>query len=122
MRLKEYFEESWSSSINNLGPFVDEEDECCEDCTYWDKEERNEKMDKISVSKKEFMAYEAVREQGHYNMFTSEAVKATGIARDVYEELIMNYDVLYKKYMEKKPNKKSGPGGMISSIGYRGEE
>ena len=98
------------------------EDKCCEDCTYWDKEERNEKMNKTSVSKKEFMAYEAIREQGHYNMFTSEAVKATGIARDVYEELIMNYDVLHKKYIEKKPNKKSGPGGMISSIGYRGEE
>ena len=99
-----------------------EEDECCESCTHWDKEEENDKMSKINVSKKDFMAYESVREQGHHNMFTSEAVKATGISRDVYEELIMNYGELHKKYMEKKPSKKSGPGGMISSIGYRGEE
>ena len=84
MRLKEHFKK----------------DECCEDCTHWDKEEGNKEMDKISVSEEEFVAYEAVRQLGYFNMFDSAAREASGLDVETYNEIIDNYDVYHKTYMK----------------------
>jgi len=76
---------------------------CCNECTHWDKEERNNKMEdkkEITVSKEEFMAYESVRRLGHHNMFTGAAREMTNLDKETYIEIIEHYDIWSKKYMD----------------------
>jgi len=78
------------------------EDECCEECTYWNKEEGNKEMKKIQISEEEFVAYEAVRQLGYFNMFDSAARESSGLDVETYNEIIDNYDVYHKMYIKEK--------------------
>ena len=46
----------------------------------------------MDITQEEFIRYEIVREEGHFNMFDSRAIAKTGIPKDRYIHLIANYD------------------------------
>lgn len=50
------------------------------------------------VTKEQFEAYKAVQHLGHYNMLSKDAMKETGLPKDVYFEIIMNYGKYAEMY------------------------
>lgn len=50
------------------------------------------------VTKEQFKAYRKVQEEGKYNMFDSRAIKATGLDKETYFEIIKHYNKYYELY------------------------
>ena len=46
----------------------------------------------IEVTKKNWKAYRRVQDSGLYNMLSPDAVRSSGLDRDIYFEIIKNYD------------------------------
>ena len=46
------------------------------------------------VTKEQFQAYKKVQTSGNYNMFTPDAIMATGLDKTTYFEIIDKYDRL----------------------------
>lgn len=56
---------------------------------------------KVNISKKDFEAYEEVRESGVTNMFMiSTVISHSGLSRDKVKAIMSNYDVICKKYSD----------------------
>ena len=47
------------------------------------------------VTKEQFQAYKKVQTSGNYNMFTPDAIMATGLDKTTYFEIIDKYDNSY---------------------------
>lgn len=43
------------------------------------------------VTKEQFEAYKAVQQLGLYNMLSQEALRETGLPKDIYFDIIKNY-------------------------------
>jgi hypothetical protein len=56
------------------------------------------------ITEEEFAAYEQARESGNWNMWFSEAQKASGLDNDTYISVPHHYDVLWKKYLQYRPD------------------
>lgn len=56
-------------------------------------------------TKEEFMAFEAVRKQGNWNMFMEgrQAAAEAGFDFGTYTTILFNYSELAKKYLEPAP-------------------
>lgn len=54
------------------------------------------------VTKKQFQAYKRVQNSGHYNMFTPDAIMATGLDKATYFEIIDKYDKYSEQFKEGK--------------------
>lgn len=56
-----------------------------------------------NITKEEFLAYEAVRVKGNWNMFTEArfAAAEAGLSFEKYAEILFNYSELRKKYLGK---------------------
>lgn len=52
------------------------------------------------ITKEKFLKYEEVRKSGKYNMFSADAIKATGLYYEEYLTIIGNYDKYSKKYLK----------------------
>jgi hypothetical protein len=52
----------------------------------------------MNITQEDFIRYEIVREEGHYNMFDSRAIEKTGLKRDTYIHIIANYDKYASKW------------------------
>ena len=52
----------------------------------------------MEINKEMFDAYKKVQNSGVYNMFTPDAVLATGLDKETYFTIIKNYDELSEKY------------------------
>ena len=52
----------------------------------------------MEISKEMFEAYKRVQNSGVYNMFTPDAVLATGLDKETYFAIIKDYDALSEKY------------------------
>ena len=52
----------------------------------------------MEINKEMFDAYKKVQNSGVYNMFTPDAVLATGLDKETYFKIIENYEELSKKY------------------------
>jgi len=57
-------------------------------------------MENKNITKDEFFAYEGVRKYGAWNMFETEARRASGLDKNTYFNIIHNYTQLKKKYKE----------------------
>lgn len=56
---------------------------------------------KISIdelTKEDFDRYEDVRLGGRWNMFASQAIRATGLGKEKYLAVLRNYSALKRKY------------------------
>ena len=53
------------------------------------------------ISEEQFFAYEGVRRYGAWNMFDKDAMLASGLDDDTYQEIMYNYDSLHKKFVPK---------------------
>lgn len=60
------------------------------------KDELEEDMNNITL--KQFNAYRAVQFGGRFNMMSPQARIMTGLPRDIYLEILQNYEALEKKY------------------------
>lgn len=52
----------------------------------------------MDITQEDFIRYEEVREEGHYNMFDTRAIEKTGLPRDKYIHLIANYSKYANKW------------------------
>ncbi len=50
------------------------------------------------VTKQQFKSYRRVQNSGLYNMFTPDAIIASGLDKDIYFDIIENYSVYQDKY------------------------
>ena len=55
-------------------------------------------MNHVKVSEKEFIAYLQVQQSGVYNMLDNEAIKATGLSKAQYMDILLNYSKYYKQF------------------------
>lgn len=53
----------------------------------------------MSVTKDQFFAYEAVKNFGAWNMFDKNAILASGLDDDTYQEIMYKYNKLKKKFV-----------------------
>ena len=53
----------------------------------------------MDITQEDFIRYEQVREEGHYNMFDPRAIEKTGLPRETYINIIANYEKLKKKWL-----------------------
>ena len=51
-------------------------------------------------TKEEFAAYVRVQYSGLWNMFSQEAIEATGLDKETYLRILRNYNALALKYPE----------------------
>ena len=54
------------------------------------------------VTKEQFQAYKKVQTSGNYNMFTPDAIMATGLDKTTYFEIIDKYDKYSEQFEEGK--------------------
>lgn len=67
-------------------------------------------MEKIKVSKEDFLAYEEVRIGGLTNMYMISAIEElTGLDRETIKEIIKNYSDYARKYLPKRYKEISKP-------------
>ena len=52
----------------------------------------------MKASKEQFQAYTRVQKRGVYNMFSPDAILATGLDKETYFDIIENYDDYTEKY------------------------
>tara|TARA_B100000123_G_C25706012_1_gene417620 strand:- start:362 stop:532 length:171 start_codon:yes stop_codon:yes gene_type:complete len=52
----------------------------------------------MEITKEMFNSYKRVQNSGVYNMFTPDAVLATGLDKETYFKIIENYEELSEKY------------------------
>ena len=57
-------------------------------------------MKNIEISKEQFKSYVKVQKSGKWNMFSPQAIEATGLPQDVYCGIIQNYSKLSQAYPE----------------------
>tara|TARA_R100000231_G_scaffold6941_1_gene9936 strand:- start:243 stop:401 length:159 start_codon:yes stop_codon:yes gene_type:complete len=50
------------------------------------------------VTREDFEAYEEVREEGMYNMFSPDAILMSGLDKKTYLEIMQNYSKLKEKF------------------------
>jgi len=50
------------------------------------------------VTREDFEAYEEVREEGMYNMFSPDAILMSGLDKKTYLEIMQNYSELKEKF------------------------
>ena len=55
-------------------------------------------IDKPIISKDHFIAFESVRRYGKWNMYDPAARTATGLEKDIFLEIIENYQKYEKQY------------------------
>ena len=60
------------------------------------------KEKKIEISKEQFQAYKKVQISGNYNMFSPDAILATGLDKESYFEIIDKYDKYSEQFEEDK--------------------
>ena len=53
---------------------------------------------KMKANKKQFKSYRRVQNSGVYNMFSPDAILATGLDKETYFDIIENYDDYTEKY------------------------
>ena len=53
------------------------------------------------ITKEEWESYRTVQDSGLHNMYTPEAIRATGLDKETYLTIIKNYTVLGEKYEDK---------------------
>jgi len=51
-----------------------------------------------NITFNQYSAYEEVRRYGNWNMFSPDAVEASGLNKDIYLSIITHYDKLHEKY------------------------
>ena len=56
----------------------------------------------MEISKEQFEAYKKVQTSGNYNMFSPDAILATGLDKESYFELIDKYDKYSEQFEEDK--------------------
>lgn len=44
------------------------------------------------ITQEDFIRYEQVREEGHYNMFDTRAIDKTGLSKVKYYAIVLDYD------------------------------
>ena len=54
------------------------------------------------VTKEQFQAYKRVQNSGNYNMFTPDAIMATGLDKTTYFEIIDKYEKYREQFKEGK--------------------
>tara|TARA_R100001129_G_C5322191_1_gene247851 strand:- start:2161 stop:2331 length:171 start_codon:yes stop_codon:yes gene_type:complete len=52
----------------------------------------------MKASKEQFKSYTRVQTSGVYNMFSPDAILATGLDKETYFDIIENYDEYTEKY------------------------
>ena len=55
-------------------------------------------MNKDDITKPQWEAYRIIQKMGFYNMMSPEAVRDSGLSKDVYFAIIDNYDELEEKF------------------------
>ena len=50
------------------------------------------------ITKAQWEAYKIIQDKGWYNMLSPEAVRASGLDKDVYFQIIEQYDELEEKF------------------------
>ena len=55
-------------------------------------------MNHVKISEVEFKAYFQVQESGDYNMLDNEAIRATGLSKAQYMDILLNYSKYYKQF------------------------
>ena len=50
------------------------------------------------ITRSEWEAYRTVQDSGLYNMMSPNAVRSSGLDRDIYFAIIERYDELYEKF------------------------
>ena len=61
-------------------------------------EENNMTKGGNDITKKEWEQYKTVQNSGLHNMFSPEAIRESGLDKDVYLTIIKNYTALEDKY------------------------
>ena len=54
--------------------------------------------EKEDITKDDWKAYRTVQDSGLHNMFSPEAIRESGLDKDVYLTIIKNYTALEDKY------------------------
>ena len=57
-------------------------------------------MDKDDITEAQWKAYGIIQDMGIYNMMSPEAVRDSGLGKDVYFTIIDNYLELFDKFKE----------------------
>ena len=55
-------------------------------------------MNHVKISQEEFKAYFQVQESGDYNMLDNEAIRATGLSKAQYMDILLNYKKYYEQF------------------------
>ena len=50
------------------------------------------------ITKEDWEAYKTVQDSGLHNMFTPDAIRASGLDKETYKTIIKNYSLLKEKY------------------------
>jgi hypothetical protein len=58
----------------------------------------NEVLKVEEITKEQFFKYLRVQESGTYNMFSPEAIEATGLGKRVYSSIMAHYEELEDMY------------------------
>ena len=53
------------------------------------------------ITKEDWEAYRTVQDSGLYNMFTPDAIRASGLDKETYMTIVSNYSALEDKYEDK---------------------
>lgn len=54
----------------------------------------------IEVTREEFERYVMIQERGQYNILDPRARLATGLSKETYKEILMNYGTLQQRYFQ----------------------
>ena len=52
------------------------------------------------ITKKQWKAYREVQDAGMFNMMSPQAVRASGLDKDTYFEIVEHYDELFDEFEE----------------------
>ena len=55
-------------------------------------------MNHVKISEEEFKAYLQVQQSGNYNMLDIEAIRATGLSKAQYMDILLNYSKYYEQF------------------------